>query len=40
MTNQVPVGCDCMFVTPPLTGTAIDRLSRGQGKAIAWPLYL
>ena len=39
-TYQVPVGCDCIFLTPPSIGTATDRFKSGQGVAIVCALYL
>lgn len=33
-------GLDCTFWTPPSTGTAMVRFSKGDGLAIAWLLYL
>jgi len=34
-THHCAVGFDCMDLTPPSTGTATVRLSRGDGDAIA-----
>jgi hypothetical protein len=40
MTHHCAVGFDCMDLTPPSTGTATVRFSRGDGEAMAWLLYL
>ena len=37
---HVPVGCDCIFFTPPSIGTATVKFKRGQGVAIVCALYL
>jgi hypothetical protein len=39
-THHCAVGFDCMDLTPPSTGTATIRLSKGDGDAMAWLLYL
>lgn len=40
MTHHCAVGFDCMDLTPPSTGTATIRLSKGDGDDMAWLLYL
>lgn len=40
ITHHCAAGFDCMDLTPPSTGTATVRLSKGDGEAMAWLLYL